>query len=84
MTPLFDKIQIEVHKTETVTSSGIHLATEQDKLEEATVVAVGSDCTVLKPGDSILFKSYSEDTIKINDKEYSFIKEEEALAYERP
>ncbi len=81
--PLFDKvlIEIEVSKTEEKTSSGIFLAKkEAEELEKATVIAVGEECITLKKGDTILFKSYSIDTIEIDKKKYSFIEEKSAFA----
>lgn len=82
MTPLFDKVLIEIESAkDEVSSSGLILIKKEDeKLEKATVIEVGEDCVKLKKGDIILFKSYSIDTIKLKDKEYSFIKEEEAFA----
>jgi len=81
MIPLFNNVLIEIQKQETVTTSGIILTTAEDKkLEKATVLAVGEDCTKLKQGDTILFKSYSADTIELNRKEITFIKEEDVLA----
>ena len=81
MKPLFDKVLIEIEKVETVTSSGIILARDvNEKVERAKVVAVGPDCTTVAKDDGIIFKSYSADTIKLEDKEYSFIKEEDIFA----
>lgn len=79
--PLFNNILIEVQKAETITSSGIILTNEAENLEKAIVIALGPDCqTTLKENDTILLKSYSADTIKLDGKEYSFVKEEEILA----
>jgi chaperonin GroES len=79
--PLFDQVQIEVKKAETMTSSGIILTQKDDqKLEQATVLAIGPDVEWLKVGDEILFKAYSSDTIELNGVELSFVKEENVLA----
>lgn len=82
MTPLFDKLLIEIHKQEEVTSSGIYIATtDEKKLEKAKVLAIGEDTQgKVQPGDTIVFKSYNADTIEIDQQEYSFIKEEDVLA----
>ena len=81
MKPLFDKVLISIEKEATHTSSGIILVNNDDKkLEQATVLAIGPDVVTLQVGDTILFKSYSADTIELNGKEISFIKEEDALA----
>lgn len=82
--PLFDRVLIEIEKEKTVTNFGIILNENSDKkLEKAIVLEVGEDVVKLKKGDTILFKAYSADTIKLDplkDEELSFIKEEDALA----
>lgn len=80
ITPLFNLIQIEIAEAETVTASGIILDTKAEKLEKATVVAVGDDVVRVKTGDTILFKSYTSDAITIDGKEVAFIKEDDVLA----
>ena len=79
--PLFDQLQVEIEEAETVTSSGIILASNEDvRLEKATVLAIGPDVTVVQVGDEILFKAYSSDTIELDGVELSFVKEENVLA----
>lgn len=84
--PLFDKVLIEIEREKTMTTSGIIIDRgnkEESKLEKAVVLEVGEDVVKLKKGDTILFKAYSADTIKLDplkDEELSFIKEEDALA----
>lgn len=79
--PLFTNVAIEIEKAPDKTKFGLILTSEQDKkLEQATVTALGDEVTVVKKGDKILFKGYSADTIVLDDKEVSFIKEEEILA----
>lgn len=81
ITPLFDKVLIEIEKEKDVTTTGIYIPTnEERKLEKAVVIEIGEDVTKLKPGDNILFKSYSADTITIDEKDHSFVKEEDVLA----
>lgn len=79
--PLSSNVLIKIEKADEKTKSGIVLISEQDKkLEKAEVIEVGKDVKLVKKGDTILFKSYSPDTINIDDEELSFIKEEEILA----
>ena len=82
--PLFDKVLIDIQKQEQVTGTGIFIGgNEEAKLEKAVVLEVGDDVMKLKKGDTILFKAYSADTIKMDplkNEELSFIKEEDALA----
>ena len=54
MTPLFDKVLIQIQNTETITSSGIILSQEAEKLEKATILKMGPDCVSnLKENDII-------------------------------
>lgn len=80
ITPLFNLLQIEIAKSETTTTSGIILTTQPEKLERATVLAVGDDVARVHVGDTILFKSYTSDNITIDGKEVAFIKEDDVLA----
>ena len=81
MTPLFDKVLIQIQKAETLSSSGIYLPDKEEKLEKATIIKMGPDCVSnLKENDTIVFKGYNADTIVIEDIEYHFIKEEDILA----
>ena len=89
--PLHDKVILEVIKEEEKTKSGIVLpdTIDKEKPEEAKVVAVGpgrvlNDGKLVKPsvkkGQKVIFKKYSADEIKIKDKEYLVISEEDILA----
>lgn len=84
MTPLFENVLIEVEKVEEAkTASGILLPKEEGKkLEKAMVRAKGSEALNdhIKVGDTILLKSFSYDTVELEGKEYSFVKESDILA----
>ncbi len=72
------------------TRSGLYLPdTAKEKPQEGKVVAVGSGRTLkngkvvpltVKPGDRIVFGKYSGSEIKVDDKEYVFLTEDEILA----
>ena len=89
--PLSDHILIEPIKEEEKTKSGILLpeTAEKEKPEQGRVIAVGPGRKTVsgkvvplevKPGDKVLFKKYSPDEIKVNNKEYLIAKEEDILA----
>ncbi len=90
--PISDHILIEPIKDGEKTKSGILLPETAEKKgpEQGLVVAVGpgrKDKTgqfiaiEVKPGQKVLFnKGYSSDEIKVEDKEYLVVKEEDILA----
>jgi chaperonin GroES len=87
--PLHDRILIKrIEGKETVKGGIIIPETAKEKPQEGEVVAVGNgkmseDGKVVpldvKAGDRILFGKYSGSEIKIDNKEYLILKEEEVL-----
>ena len=89
--PLADYVLIEPIKEEEKTKAGILLpeTAEKEKPEKGKVVAVGPGRRdekgnlipmSVKPGQTILFKKYGPDEIKVEGKEYLICKEEDILA----
>jgi chaperonin GroES len=89
--PLADYVLIEPIKEEEKTKAGILLpqTAEKEKPEQGKVIAVGPGKRdekgnlippTVKPGQKVLFKKYSPDEIKVDDKEYLICKEEDILA----
>lgn len=79
--PLADWVVAEQEEAETKTASGLYLpdkATEKPKV--AKVIKVGKNVKEIKVGDRIVYKSYSTNEVKINDKEYILVKEEDVIA----
>lgn len=79
--PLADYVVAEAEAAQTKTASGIYLpdgATEKPKI--AKVVAVGKQVRDLKVGNRIIYKGYSTNDVKVEDKEYILVKEEDVLA----
>ena len=72
------------------TKSGLYVPdTAQEKPQEGKVIAVGSGRTLkngkvvplaVKAGDRIIFGKYSGSEIKVDDKEYVFLSEDDILA----
>jgi chaperonin GroES len=79
--PLADWVVAEAEEAATKTASGLYLpdkATEKPKT--AKVLNVGKDVKEVKAGDRIVYKSYSTTEVKVNDKEYILVKEEDVIA----
>jgi chaperonin GroES len=89
--PLADYVLIEPIKEEEKTKAGILLpeSAEKERPEKGKVIAVGPGRRdekgnlipiSVKVGQTVLFKKYGPDEIKVDDKEYLICKEEDILA----
>jgi len=79
--PLGDYVVAVGEEAETKTASGIYLPEKAaEKPKTAEVVAVGPNAKQIKNGDRIVYKSFSTTEVKIGDKEYILVKEEDVLA----
>lgn len=88
--PIKDRIVVQVSEAETQTKSGIFIpdaATE--KPSQGEVLAAGNgrvtkDGTVVsmdvKIGDRVLFNKHAGQSVKVNDKEYLILKEDDVMA----
>jgi chaperonin GroES len=88
--PLHDRILVERLEEQEVRRGGIIIPdTAKEKPQEGKVVAVGNGKVTedgkkipldVKSGDKILFGKYSGSEVKIDDKEYLILREEDVLA----
>ena len=88
--PLHDRIMVERLEEQEVKRGGIIIPdTAKEKPQEAKVIAVGNGKVTdegkkipldVKAGDKILFGKYSGSEVKIDDKEYLIMREEDVLA----
>ena len=89
--PLADKVVVEAITEQEKTKSGIMLpdTIDKEKPEQGKIVAIGPGriladgkraTMTVKVGDKIVFKKYGPDEVKIGDKEYLIISEEDILA----
>jgi chaperonin GroES len=88
--PLYDRIVVKRKEAKEQTRGGIIIAdTAKEKPQEAEVVAVGegkfSDSGSrlkldVKKGDTVLIGKYSGTDIKIEEVEYTILREDEVLA----
>lgn len=89
--PLSDHILIEPIKEEKKTKEGIFIpeTIEKEKAEQGMVLAVGPGRKTssgkiipleVRSGQKVLFAKYGPSEIKVEDREYLIIKEEDILA----
>jgi len=88
--PLHDRLLVERLEEKEVKKGGIIIPdTAREKPQEAKVIAVGNGKVTdegkkipldVKAGDKILFGKYSGSEVKIDDKEYLILREEDVLA----
>ncbi|MCK9393696.1 co-chaperone GroES [bacterium] len=91
LTPLSDNIVVELIKEEEKTKSGILLPqnSEREKSNHGLVIEVGPGKMTssgklipmeVKKGDKIIYGKFGHHEIKIGDKEYLILRQEEVLA----
>ena len=88
--PLHDRLLVERLEEKEVKKGGIIIPdTAKEKPQEAKVIAVGNGKVtdegrkiplVVKAGDKILFGKYSGSEVKIDDKGYLIMREDDVLA----
>ena len=87
--PLADKVVVKRLEAEEKTKSGIYLAAAaQEKPEVFEVVAVGPGGMVdgnevkmeVKAGDRVITGKYSGTTVKVEDEEYTIVRQGDILA----
>jgi len=89
ITPLADRVLIQMAEAEETTKSGIILAsTAKEKPQVAEVIAVGPGGTVdgkevkmlVKPGDRVLVNKYAGTEVKADGVEYTILRQSDILA----
>ena len=78
--PLKDRVVAVIEKPLEKTKSGILLGEAKEKPVVAEVESVGPEVKSVKKGDKIVYKEYSTTEIKMNEKDYIILKEEDVLA----
>ena len=88
--PIGDRVIVQRLGSVEKTKSGLYLPdSAQEKPQEGKVIAVGSGKMLkdgkvvplsVKAGDKIIFGKYSGSEIKVDDKEYVFLNEDDILA----
>lgn len=81
LTPLADRVIATREEAATRTASGLYLPdSAKEKAIIAVIEAVGPDVKSLKKGDRVVYKEYSTTEIKVDNKEFLILKEEDVLA----
>ncbi len=78
--PLQDRVVAIIEQPLETTKSGILLGEAKEKPAYAVVESVGPDVKTVKKGDKIVYKAYSTTDVKVDEKDYIIIKEEDILA----
>lgn len=78
--PLSDRIVALKEQPMKTTKSGILLGEAKEAPAYAVVESVGPDVKSVKKGDKIVYKNYSTTDVKLEDKDYIIVKEEDVLA----
>lgn len=82
-------VLVEPAKAQKQTASGIYLPDSHDeKPQHGTVLAVGADAVIdgekvsspVKKGDTVIYKKWGGNDLKIGEIEYQFLKFEDVLA----
>jgi len=90
ITPLGDKVVVQVTESVEKTASGIYLPdTAQKKPQEGKVIAVGNGRTLdtgernkltVKVGDRVLFSKYGGNEVTIDGEEFTILDEDQVYA----
>ncbi|MBE7005245.1 MAG: co-chaperone GroES [Ruminococcaceae bacterium] len=89
LTPLADRVVLKLIEAEETTKGGIILtAKAQEKPSVAEVISVGPGGTVdghdvvmtVKPGDKVITSKYSGTEVKVDDVEYTIVRQNDILA----
>ena len=84
--PLGDRLVVEPISEEETTKSGIVLpdTVDKEKKAEGKVLAIGEGEKIqklgLKEGDKVLFGKYAGEEVKVEEKEYKILSDEDVLA----
>lgn len=89
--PLSDKVIVTSSSKEEKTASGLVLpdTASKERPEQGTVVAIGPGRVddsgriipmSVKVGDKVMFKKYSPDEVKVDEKEYLVLSESDIIA----
>ena len=78
--PLKDRVVAYKEQPLEKTASGILLGESKETPAYAIVESVGPEVKNIKKGDKIIYKEYSATEVKIEEKEYFLVKEEDILA----
>ncbi len=83
ITPLGENVLIKMETPETQTAAGIYIpeTASSDKSQQGTVEAIGeSEKIAVKKGQTVIFKKYGGEEVKIDNVDYMIVKSEDIIA----
>ncbi|PID52169.1 MAG: co-chaperone GroES [Candidatus Moraniibacteriota bacterium] len=83
ITPLGENVLIKMEVPETQTAAGIYIpeTASNDKSQQGVVEAIGeSEKITVKKGQTVIFKKYGGEEVKVDGKEYVIVKIEDVIA----
>ena len=81
--PLGENVLIKMEVPETKTAAGIYIpeTASNEKSQQGVVEAIGeSEKVTVKKGQTVIFKKYGGEEVKIDDVEYVVVKIEDIIA----
>ena len=78
--PLKDRVVAVVEKPLEKTASGILLGEAKEKPTYAVVESVGPEVKFVKKGEKIIYKEHMTTEVKVGEKDYIILDEEDILA----
>lgn len=80
--PLFDQVLVTVKEKDEKTESGLVIpdSVSMDRPQIGTVQSIGPDAEGVKVNDEIVFKRFSPDEVKIEEKTYYLLANKDVLA----
>lgn len=80
--PQFGNLLVEVEEKKEVTESGLVIPDNAtfDRPQIATVTAVGPDVSMFAPGNRVIFRRFSPDEVKIEEKTFTLLDQKDVLA----
>ncbi len=83
VTPLQDRVLVQIEKTESKTASGIIIPdTAQEKTQIAVVIAIGDDSEKIKvqPKQRVMYDKYAGTQIKLDGEDCLILKADDIIA----
>lgn len=81
--PLGDRVLVKIEEAAKKTATGIIIPdTAQEKTQEGTVVAIGTDADVItvKVGQKVMYDKYSGTSVKIDGVDHLMVKMQDIMA----
>lgn len=78
--PLSNRVVARLEQPQEKTASGLLLGTAKEDPAYAVVESTGPDVKTVKKGDKILYKEFSSNKVKVDDKDYIIVEEKDILA----